>query len=239
MEQRIFGIESEFGLSYVPQGLGRLSIEESAAALFKPVLDEWRSTNVFLPNGGRLYLDVGSHPEYATAECATIDELLAQERAGELLFADLAHQAQERLRTQHEHPLYGELYLLKNNVDSAGNSYGSHENYLISRKLEFSTLVKQLVPFLVTRQILVGAGKTHPSGGPIPGSTDSRSTTGRPSYSFSQRADHIWEAASTSTSRTRPLINTRDEPHADASRYRRMHVINGDSNMAEPTILLR
>ena len=239
MEQRIFGIESEFGLSYVPQGLGRLSVEETAAALFKPVLDEWRSTNVFLPNGGRLYLDVGSHPEYATAECATIDELLAQERAGELLFAQLAQQAQEQLSTHHDRPLNGTIYLFKNNVDSAGNSYGSHENYLISRKLEFPTLVKQLVPFLVTRQILVGAGKTHPNGGPLQGSTDPQATTGIPSYSFSQRADHIWEAASTSTSRTRPLINTRDEPHADASRYRRMHVINGDSNMAEPTVLLK
>lgn len=171
MEQRIFGIESEFGLSYVPQGLGRLSVEETAAALFKPVLDEWRSTNVFLPNGGRLYLDVGSHPEYATAECATIDELLAQERAGELLFAQLAQQAQEQLRAHHDRPLNGTIYLFKNNVDSAGNSYGSHENYLISRKLEFPILVKQLVPFLVTRQILVGAGKTHPHGGPLPGST--------------------------------------------------------------------
>ena len=96
MEHRIFGIESEFGLSYVPHGLGRLSIEESAAALFKPVLDQWRSTNVFLPNGGRLYLDVGSHPEYASAECGSIDELLAQERAGELLFADLARTARKR-----------------------------------------------------------------------------------------------------------------------------------------------
>ena len=143
------------------------------------------------------------------------------------------------MRAHHDRPLNGTIYLFKNNVDSAGNSYGSHENYLISRKLEFPTLVKQLVPFLVTRQILVGAGKTHPNGGPLPGSTDPQATTGIPSYSFSQRADHIWEAASTSTSRTRPLINTRDEPHADASRYRRMHVINGDSNMAEPTVLLK
>ena len=143
------------------------------------------------------------------------------------------------MRAHHDRPLNGTIYLFKNNVDSAGNSYGSHENYLISRKLEFPTLVKQLVPFLVTRQILVGAGKTHPHGGPLPGSTDPQATTGIPSYSFSQRADHIWEAASTSTSRTRPLINTRDEPHADASRYRRMHVINGDSNMAEPTVLLK
>ena len=91
----------------------------------------------------------------------------------------------------------------------------------------------------MTRQILVGAGKTHPNGGPVPGSTDPASSTGVPSYSFSQRADHIWEAASTSTSRARPLINTRDEPHADASKFRRMHVINGDSNMAEPTTLLK
>lgn len=113
MEQRIFGIESEFGLSYVPQGLGRLSVEETAAALFKPVLDEWRSTNVFLPNGGRLYLDVGSHPEYATAECATIDELLAQERAGELIFAQLAQQAHRQLSTHHGRPLNGTIYLSK------------------------------------------------------------------------------------------------------------------------------
>jgi len=96
VQQRIVGIETEFGLSYVPKGLGRLSNEEAAAALFKPVLDEWRSTNVFLPNGGRLYLDVGSHPEYASAECASIEELLAQERAGELLLARLARQAPQR-----------------------------------------------------------------------------------------------------------------------------------------------
>ncbi|BAV88141.1 Pup ligase PafA [Rothia aeria] len=149
MQQRIVGIETEFGLSYVPKGLGRLSNEEAAAALFKPVLDEWRSTNVFLPNGGRLYLDVGSHPEYASAECASIEELLAQERAGELLLARLARQAQQRLRTEGAHgtPLEGSFYLLKNNVDSAGNSYGSHENYLISRKLAFPTLIEQLVPF--------------------------------------------------------------------------------------------
>ena len=151
MQQRIVGIETEFGLSYVPKGLGRLSNEEAAAALFKPVLDEWRSTNVFLPNGGRLYLDVGSHPEYASAECASIEELLAQERAGELLLARLARQAQQRLRTEGAHgtPLEGSFYLLKNNVDSAGNSYGSHENYLISRKLAFPTLIEQLVPLRV------------------------------------------------------------------------------------------
>lgn len=241
MEQRIIGIETEFGLSYVPQGVGRLSNAEAATALFKPVLDEWHSTNVFLPNGARLYLDVGSHPEYASAECASFEDLLAQERAGELIFAHLARQAQQKLQTTENKgiPLTGSLYLFKNNVDSAGNSYGSHENYLISRKLAFPTLVNQLVPFLITRQILVGAGKTHPKGAPAPGSTDPGSNTGPPSYSFSQRADHIWEAASTSTSRARPLINTRDEPHADASQYRRMHVINGDSNMAEPTVLLK
>ncbi|MDO5750672.1 MAG: Pup--protein ligase [Rothia sp. (in: high G+C Gram-positive bacteria)] len=238
MEQRIYGIESEYGLNFIPDSYGRLSIEEAAQALFKPVLDQWRSTNVFLPNGGRLYLDVGSHPEYATAECGSITELIAQERAGELLFARLARQAQQRLASE---GTSGQLYLFKNNVDSAGNSYGSHENYLISRKLEFNALIAQLVPFLVTRQILVGAGKTHPQGGPVmtAGKVEGTGTTGVPSYSFSQRADHIWEAASTSTSRSRPLINTRDEPHADASRFRRMHVINGDSNMAEPTILLK
>lgn len=233
MERRIFGIETEFGISYIPHGLGRLDPEEAARTLFKPVVDAWRSTNVFLPNGGRLYLDVGSHPEYATAETATLRDAVIQDKAGELLLADLVNQAHDTLE---DRGLQGRMFLFKNNVDSAGNSYGSHENYLLSRKVEFSRLVRSLIPFLVTRQILVGAGKTHPTGAPTWGTNVS---DGEPSYSFSQRADHIWEGASTATTRSRPLINTRDEPHADANLYRRMHVINGDSNMSQVTTLLK
>ncbi len=233
MKQRIFGIETEYGISYVPRGLGRIGPEEAARILFKPVIDSWRSTNVFLPNGARLYLDVGSHPEYATAEAATMRDLLAQDKAGELLFADLLNQAHDFLEAEGKK---GKLYLFKNNVDSAGNSFGSHENYMIARKVEFSQLVRSLIPFLITRQIMVGAGKTHPQG---PAHARQAQKTQRASYSFSQRADYIWEGSSTATTRSRPLINTRDEPHADPSRYRRLHVINGDSNMSQATTLLK
>lgn len=235
MKKRIFGIETEFGISYVPKNLGPLGPEEVARILFKPVVESWRSTNVFLPNGARLYLDVGSHPEYATAESATLRDLIAQDKAGELLFADLMNQAQDYIE---EDGKEGTFYLFKNNVDSAGNSFGSHENYMLERKVEFSKLVKSLIPFLITRQILVGAGKTHPQG-PAAWGGQHRETSNEPSYSFSQRADYIWEGASTATTRSRPLINTRDEPHADATLYRRLHVINGDSNMSETTTLLK
>lgn len=235
MERRIFGIETEFGIRYIPRGLGPLSPEEAARKLFKPVVDTWRSSNVFLPNGGRLYLDVGSHPEYATAETASIRDALTQDKAGEYLLNDLVNQAQDHLEAE---GYKGQIFLFKNNVDSAGNSFGSHENYMLERKVEFSRLMRSLIPFLITRQIIVGAGKTHPQGPPQWGGR-TLGTPGHPSYSFSQRADYIWEGSSTATTRARPIINTRDEPHADASLYRRMHVINGDSNMSQATTLLK
>lgn len=235
MERRIFGIETEFGIRYIPRGLGPLSPEEAARKLFKPVVDTWRSSNVFLPNGGRLYLDVGSHPEYATAETASIRDALTQDKAGEYLLNDLVNQAQDHLEAEGYN---GQIFLFKNNVDSAGNSFGSHENYMLERKVEFSRLMRSLIPFLITRQIIVGAGKTHPQGPPEWGGR-TLGTPGQPSYSFSQRADYIWEGSSTATTRARPIINTRDEPHADASLYRRMHVINGDSNMSQATTLLK
>ena len=120
----------------------------------------------------------------------------------------------------------GTVYLFKNNTDSAGNSYGSHENYLIPRRGEFSRLAEILIPFLVTRQLIAGAGKIL-------------KTPHGATYAFSQRADHIWEGVSSATTRSRPIINTRDEPHADAEFYRRLHVIVGDSNMSETTALLK
>ncbi len=118
------------------------------------------------------------------------------------------------------------MYLFKNNTDSAGNSYGSHENYLIPRRGEFSRLAEILIPFLVTRQLIAGAGKIL-------------KTPHGATFAFSQRADHIWEGVSSATTRSRPIINTRDEPHADAEFYRRLHVIVGDSNMSETTALLK
>ena len=233
MQRRIFGVETEFGIRFSMSGMGHLGPEEAARKLFRPVVDWGRSSNVFLENGARLYLDVGSHPEYATAECAELTDLVRQDKAGERLFERLAQRAEEALIAQ---DMPGRLHLFKNNVDSAGHSFGSHENYLLSRKAEFSRLVRFLVPFLVSRQIVVGAGRVHPTGPP---EAQGAPGTGEASYSFSQRADYVWEASSSATTRSRPLINTRDEPHADASQYRRLHVIVGDSNMSETTTLAR
>lgn len=223
MERRIFGIENEYGVTCTFRGRRSLSPDEVARYLFRRVVAWGRSSNVFLSNGSRLYLDVGSHPEYATAECDDLTELVTQDRAGERILEGLMIDAQERLRAD---GIEGEIYLFKNNTDSAGNSYGCHENFLISRKDDLSALTEAFIPFLVTRQIICGAGKVH------------QSHRGA-SYSVSQRADHIWEGVSSATTRSRPIINTRDEPHADADLYRRLHVIVGDSNMSETTTLLK
>ncbi len=221
--RRVFGLETEFGITCaVPSGRG-LSAEEVAQYMFRPVVEWGQSSNVFLPNGSRLYLDIGSHPEYATAECDSVPQLIAYDRAGERIMAKLVQAAQEQLESEQ---IRGKVYCFKNNVDSAGNSFGCHENYLLRRTGVFERVTKTLVPHLITRQILVGAGAI-------------RTTATGAQYCFSQRADHMWEAVSSATTRSRPIINTRDEPHADAEQYRRLHVIVGDSNMAEPTNLLK
>ncbi len=223
MDRRIYGIETEFGVTCVADGQRKLSADEVARYLFRKVVSWGRSSNVFLRNGARLYLDVGSHPEYATPECDDVRELVVHDRAGERVLEGLVVDAERRLR---EEGVEGEVFLFKNNTDSAGNSYGCHENYLVGRGGEFSRLSDVLIPYLVTRQVLVGAGKVL-------------STPRGPLYTFSQRADHIWEGVSSATTRSRPIINTRDEPHADAERYRRLHVIVGDSNMSETTTMLK
>ena len=223
MERRIFGIENEYGVTCTFRGRRRLSPDEVARYLFRRVVAWGRSSNVFLSNGARLYLDVGSHPEYATAECDDLTELVAQDRAGERILEGLMLEAQDRLKAD---GVDGEIYLFKNNTDSAGNSYGCHENFLIARDDQLTHLTDLFIPFLVTRQLICGAGKIH--------------HTGRgANFSLSQRADHIWEGVSSATTRSRPIINTRDEPHADAEKYRRLHVIVGDSNMSETTTLLK
>lgn len=127
-----------------------------ARYLFRRVVSWGRSSNVFLRNGSRLYLDVGSHPEYATAECDSIPQLIVHDRAGERILEGLVTDAQRRLRDE---GISGDIYLFKNNTDSAGNSYGCHENYLIERHGEFAKMADQLIPFLVSRQIITGAGK--------------------------------------------------------------------------------
>ncbi|MGH8900865.1 MAG: Pup--protein ligase [Egibacteraceae bacterium] len=217
MERRIFGLEIEYGVTCTFRGQRRLSPDEVARYLFRRVVSWGRSSNVFLENGARLYLDVGSHPEYATPECDTVRGVVVHDKAGERILEGLVEQAEQRL---HEEGIAGQIYLFKNNTDSAGNSYGSHENYLVARFGEFQKLADTLIPFLVTRQIYAGAGKVL-------------QTPRGAVFSISQRAEHIWEGLSSATTRSRPIINSRDEPHADAERYRRLHVIVGDSNMSE------
>ncbi|MCI0425749.1 MAG: Pup--protein ligase [Actinobacteria bacterium] len=217
MDRRIFGLENEYGVTCTLRGQRRLSPDEVARYLFRRVVSWGRSSNVFLENGARLYLDVGSHPEFATPECDDLDDVVAHDKAGERILEGLVQGAEERLE---EEGIRGQIYVFKNNTDSAGNSYGCHENYLVSRHKDFHRTVDVLIPFLVTRQIFLGAGKLVQT---------PRGTT----FSVAQRADHIWEGVSSATTRSRPIINTRDEPHADAERYRRLHVIAGDSNMSE------
>lgn len=221
--RRIYGVETEYGVACTHRGSRRLTPDEVARHLFRTVVTWGRSSNVFLANGSRVYLDVGSHPEYATAECDDLHQLLAHDRAGELIIDDLARQSERRLA---EEGTDADIYLFKNNTDSHGNSYGCHENYLITRQGDFSSYTDVLVPFLVSRQLICGAGKVLSS---LHGAN----------YVVSQRAEHIWESVSSATTRSRPIINTRDEPHADPERYRRLHVIVGDSNMSETTNLLK
>ncbi|WP_432548545.1 Pup--protein ligase [Kineococcus sp. SYSU DK004] len=223
MDRRIFGLETEFGVTCAFEGQRKLSPDEVARYLFRKVVSWGRSSNVFLKNGARLYLDVGSHPEYATPECDDVRQLVVHDRAGERTLEGLLTDAERRLE---EEGVAGEVFLFKNNTDSAGNSYGCHENYLVSRHGEFGKLSDVLIPFLVSRQLICGAGKVV-------------QTPRGAVYSLSQRADHIWEGVSSATTRSRPIINTRDEPHADAERYRRLHVIVGDSNMSETTTMLK
>lgn len=221
--RRIFGLETEFGLHFDAQGGRPVTPEEVAGHLFHSVVQWGRSSNVFMTNGSRLYIDVGAHPEFATAEADSLQDLIALDKAGERIVHDLVHEGEQRLAAA---GMPGTIYLYKNNTDSSGNSYGCHENYLVRRRADFTAFGTALLPFLVSRQVVTGAGCI------------TRTPQGA-HYSFSPRADHMWEGMSSATTRSRPMINTRDEPHANAELYRRMHVIVGDSTMAEGTALLK
>ncbi|MCG7427344.1 Pup--protein ligase [Helcobacillus sp. ACRRO] len=224
MKRRVAGIETEFGLTVVTSdGRRAHEVEQAARDLFRPVVAWGRSSNVFLTNGARLYLDVGSHPEYATAECDDTWDLVAQDRAGEREFEQLVAQANAAYQ---EKGVDARIHLLKNNSDSEGNSFGSHENFMIERRGEFTRLPQMLVPFLITRQIVTGAG------GVIHDEDGAR-------FGFSLRSDHMWETVSSATTRARPIINTRDEPHGDPTKFRRLHVIVGDSTMSELSTWMR
>jgi proteasome accessory factor A len=179
--------------------------------------------NVFLENGARFYLDTGCHPEYATPECASPMDVMIYDKAGERILENLLNYAQNKV---HEEGFQGELAIFKNNTDFVGNSYGCHENYLADRTADFYYMAEQLIPFLVTRQIFTGAGKVFRT---------RRGTV----YHISQRAQHIRQKISGTTTNERSIINTRDEPHAIKEKYRRLHIIVGDSNMSEFSTYLK
>jgi proteasome accessory factor A len=221
--RRIYGLENEYGVTCTLKGQRRLSPDEVSRYIFRRVVSWGRSSNVFLENGARLYLDVGSHPEYATPECDLIRDLVVHDKAGELILSKLVESAEDKLR---EEGIRGTIYLVKNNTDSAGNSYGCHENYLIKRTEDLNKYSEIIIPFLISRQIYSGAGKVI-------------NTAKGAVFTISQRAEHIWEGVSSATTRSRPIINTRDESHADAEKYRRLHVIVGDSNMSQFATFLK
>jgi len=216
-------VETEYGVTCSFGGQPGLSPEEVTRYLFRRVVSWGRSSNVFLRNGARLYLNGAGHPEYATPECDSVVDLVAHDKAGERILEGLAVDAERRLR---EEGTAGDIYLFKNNTDSAGNSYGCFENYLVDRHGDLGRLVDILTPFLVTRQIICGAGKVLPTPRGVV-------------YCVSQRADHIWEIVSPGAARSRSVIDTADKPHADAERYRRLRVTVGDSNMSQTTMLLK
>jgi proteasome accessory factor A len=184
----------------------------------RPLSFEEIKSDLVLSNGARFYND-HAHPEYSTPECTTLRQIVAQDKAGERILAECARRRNLKL------PNGQEVRLYKNNTDFFGHSYGCHDNYLMQRDVPWDRIVSSILPFLITRQIFAGAGKMGVEG---------ESTSSQPGlYQISQRADFFSVVVSIDTMNRRPLINTRDEPHVDASRYRRFHVILGDSNMSE------
>jgi proteasome accessory factor A len=180
--------------------------------------------NVILPNGARYYVD-HAHPEYSTPECLTPRALVIHDKAGErILERSLDVLAADM-------PQAPPLSIYKNNSDGKGNSYGTHENYLVDRATPFADIVRDLTPFFVTRQVFTGAGKVG-----FEGSWDDRATAG---YQLTARADFFETEVGLETTLKRPIINTRDEPHADPEKYRRLHVIVGDANRCEVALFLK
>jgi proteasome accessory factor A len=188
---------------------------------YTPNQQENIARNKTLENGARYYVD-HAHPEYSCPEVTNPRELVIHEKAGERIIEISRREATQLL------PAGTQLLVHKNNSDHKGNSYGSHENYLMDRRTSFKQIVEHLMPFFVTRQIYAGAGKVG-----------SENRAHPCQYQLSQRADFFEVEVALDTMVKRPIINTRDEPHADREKYRRLHVIVGDSNMSEYTIWLR
>jgi proteasome accessory factor PafA2 len=243
---KVLGIETEYGIAggpdfdpitsssiivnaYAQQGRTRINwdFEGETPDLdargrvdltsFAPIV-ETHLANTVLTNGARLYVD-HAHPEYSSPECRTPSEATLYDAAGEEIMRRALEIANETLDPSQAITLY------KNNSDGKGNSYGTHENYLVQRDLEFAHLIRAMVPHFVSRQIIVGAGKV--------GAETEPALESNPSFQLSQRAEFFEEIVGLETTLKRPIINTRDEPHSDAERFRRLHVIIGDANMSQ------
>jgi proteasome accessory factor A len=156
LARRVFGLETEYGFFCEALGVRIPSRDNVVRWVFERTVPGLRNGSVFLDNGGRLYLDSGLHPEYATPEADSASELVTHDKAGEHIIRDLVLRVRTLLR---EHRAAGSVLAFKNNTDTAGNSYGCHENYLVPRDVPFGHLAAALIPFLVTRQIFTGSGK--------------------------------------------------------------------------------
>ena len=190
----------------------------------RPLSFQEIKSDLVLSNGARFYND-HAHPEYSTPECTTLREIVAQDKAGERILEECAKRRNTHL------PEGCEARLYKNNTDFVGHSYGCHDNYLMRRDVPWEWLVRDVVPFLVTRQIFAGAGKMGVEG---------EDSAGQPGvFQIAQRSDFFSVLCSIDTMNRRPLVNTRDEPHADAEKYRRFHVIIGDANMSHYATALK
>jgi len=251
---KVFGIETEYGIAaagapdFNPVLSSSLLISTYAGSLrkirwdyeqesplrdargFEPVPmregsdEDLGLANVILPNGARYYVD-HAHPEYSTPECITPRELVVHDKAGERI---LERSLDEVLAAMPSAPA---LSIYKNNSDGKGNSYGTHENYLVDRATPFTDIVRDLTPFFVSRIVFTGAGKV--------GAEASWDERGRALFQLTQRADFFETEVGLETTLKRPIINTRDEPHADPDKYRRLHVIVGDANMCEVATFLK
>jgi proteasome accessory factor PafA2 len=185
---------------------------------------ETHLVNTVLTNGARYYVD-HAHPEYSSPECSTVREVVLYDKAGELILARSIEAASRLL------PPGQSLLVLKNNSDGKGNSYGTHENYLMDRSLPFARIVRHAMPHFVSRQIFTGSGKV--------GCEASGSAGADVTFQLTQRADFFEEEVGLETTLKRPIVNTRDEPHCNAQKYRRLHVIAGDANMSEVATFLK
>jgi proteasome accessory factor PafA2 len=251
---KVMGIETEYGISgpgtadFNPVLASSLLINSYAGSLrrirwdyeqesplrdargFEPVQEREPNeedlglANVILPNGARYYVD-HAHPEYSTPECAGARDLVIHDKAGERILERSLELAQEVL------PPGERMAIYKNNTDGKGNSYGCHENYLVDRRTSFAGIVRDLMPFFVTRQVYTGAGKVS--------AESSHADAENVVFQLSQRADFFEAEIGLETTLKRPIINTRDEPHADPEKYRRLHVIVGDANMSEISTFLK